>query len=509
MRMRKLIKQLTAVLAALIILFEVPFMAGRVNADPNPGVGDFVNRLYGYALGRTPDPEGFNDWCYKLQCGETNGADVARGIIFSQEALNLNLDDSCFVDMLYHVFFNRAPDETGMQVWVNALAEGADRGDVMMGFINSGEWADVCASAGMYSGSAATPSVQLAVTDDCYGYIDNLNSYFINSSMTSEQRESLAQDLTYLRTTCRQVAYDIIFNDDFIAAAKTSSPGKVVEIFYRAFEGRSPRTAETYALVSSMSGNINLDYLYNYFVNRSSFTTSCINKGLMPGTSVVLNTAGITDVAVADYFADAAFVGNSVTAGFPLYFSANGSGLLGDVQIYARVSYSFLSDMNSMSGYMLQYNDIEMQAAQLLNMAGVRKVFICMGTNDLVSAEASVVADRYAAYIDGITAANPGIRVFIVSTTPRCDSAQTPGLTNDKIDELNALMQAYCESHRLDYIDINTALKNGTDALYSGYSSDGYVHMNNTGYGVWAGQVASYVRSMLASERHIYRYRGT
>ena len=63
--------------------------------------------------------------------------------------------------------------------------------------------------------------------------------------------------------------------------------------------------------------------------------------------------------------------------------------------------------------------------------------------------------------------------------------------------------------HNLDYIDINTALKNNTDALYSGYSSDGYVHMNTTGYGVWAGQITSYVRSMLAAERHIYRYRGT
>ena len=411
--------------------------------------------------------------------------------------------------MLYHVFFNRDPDETGMQVWVNALAEGADRGDVMMGFVNSGEWADVCASAGMYSGSAASPSIELTPSDECNNYINNLNTCFMNSSMTDDDRNAMAMDLTYLRTTCRQVAYDIIFNDDFIAAAKISSPGKVVEIFYRAFEGRGPSTAETYALVSSMNGNINLDYLYNYFVNKASFTDACINRGLMPGTSVVLNTAGISDMAVADYFSDAAFVGNSVTAGFPMYFSANGRGLLGDVQIYARVSYSFLSDMNSMSGYMLQYNDIEMQAAALLNMAGVRKVFICMGTNDLVSAEASVVADRYASYIDGIVEANPGIRVFIVSTTPRCDSAQTPGLTNDKIDELNALMQAYCETHRLDYIDINTALKNDTDALYSGYSSDGYVHMNNTGYGVWAGQIASYVRSMLASERHIYRYRGT
>lgn len=483
-------------------------MAARVHADPNPGVGDFVNRLYGYALGRSPDPEGFADWCHKLQSGETNAAEVARGIIFSEEAANLNLDDSSFVNMLYNVFFNRAPDDTGMQVWVNALAEGTDRGDVMMGFINSGEWADVCAVSGMYSGSAVVPTVELTVTDECNSFINNLNAYFMNTSMTDEERNAMAMDLMYLRTTCRQVAYDIIFNDNYIAAAKTSSPGKVVETFFRAFEGRSPITAETYALVSSMNGNINLDYLYNYFVNKSSFTDACINRGLMPGTSVVLNTAGISDTAVADYFADAAFVGNSVTAGFPMYFSANGRGLLGDVQIYARVSYSFLSDMNSMSGYMLQYNDIEMQAAQLLSMAGVRKVFISMGTNDLVSAEASVVADRYASYIDGIVEANPGIRVFVVSTTPRCDSDQTPGLTNDKIDELNELMRTYCETHRLDFIDINTALKNGTDALYSGYSSDGYVHMNNTGYGVWAGQIASYVRSMLASERHIYRYRG-
>lgn len=192
-----------------------------------------------------------------------------------------------------------------------------------------------------------------------------------------------------------------------------------------------------------------------------------------------------------------------------MYFSANGRGLLGDVQVYARVSYSFLTDQNSMSGYMLQYNDVEMQAASLLNMAGIQKVFICMGTNDLVGTEASVVFDRYVSYINGIISANPGIRVFVVSTPPRCDSDQTPNLTNDKIDELNDLMSTYCTQNGIDFIDINTALKNSTDALYSGYSSDGYVHMNNTGYGVWANQITSYVRSMLAAERHIYRYRGT
>ena len=507
-RMRKLLLRILALTAAVIVFIQAPLTGIRVNAATNPGAGDFVTRLYNYALCRQPDAEGYEDWTNKLLTGQTNGAEVARGIITSQEAINIGLDDSCYVDMLYHVFFNRAPDDAGMQAWTAALADGADRGDVMMGFVNSVEWADYCANAGIFSGSTAEPSVQLVPTDECYAYINNLNRSFYNTTMTDMQINALANDLTYLRTTCRQAAYDIIFNENFIAAAKTSSPGKVVDIFYRAFEGRAPVAAETYALVNAMNGNINLDYLFNYFVNRQSFMTSCVNRGLMPGTQVVVNTAGITDEALTSYFDDAAFIGNSVTAGFPMYFSANGRGLLGNVQVYARVSYSFLTDMNSMSGYMLQYNDIEMQAASLINMAGVQKVFICMGTNDLVGTEASVVYDRYIDYINGIISSNPGIRVFIVSTPPRVDSTQTPGLTNEKIDELNEMMSEYCANNNLDFIDINTPLKNNTDSLYANYSSDGYVHMNNTGYGVWAGAITSYVRSMLAAERHIYRYRG-
>ena len=89
-------------------------MAARVSADPNPGAGDFVTRLYNYALGRQPDAEGYADWTNKLLTGETNGADVAYGIITSPEAQSLGLDDSCYVNMLYQVFFNRAPDDAGV-----------------------------------------------------------------------------------------------------------------------------------------------------------------------------------------------------------------------------------------------------------------------------------------------------------------------------------------------------------------------------------------------------------
>lgn len=506
--MHNLLKKTLAVIASVIIFIEVPLMAAKNDTSVNPGAGEFVTRLYNYALGRNPDPDGYADWCNKLLYGDTNGAQVAEGILFSDEYVNQEVDDASYVSTLYHVFFNRDPDPTGLEVWTTALAQGANRREIMTGFIDSAEWANLCASSGIYSGSTAEPTVELQPTENSINYITNLYRNFTLFPPTDAEIAAEATDLIYLRTTCRQIASDIIFSDDFIAIAKISTPSKIVSTFFNAFENRSPLPAESRALINAMNGNINLDYLYNYFVNRKSFATYCVNRGLMPGQIVEVSNAGVSDDTVTGYFSDAAFVGNSVTAGFPMYFSAYGRGLLGDVQVYARVSYSFLTDMNSMSGYMLQYEDAEMQAADLLNLAGIRKVFICMGTNDLVGTEASVVQERYIEYINGIIEANPGIRVFIVSTPPRVNSTQTPGLTNDKINELNSLMRTYCADNNLDYIDINTPLCNNSTQLYSGYTSDGYVHMNNTGYGVWANSIITYVRSMLASERHIYRYTG-
>ena len=507
--MRKCLIRFGAVVLALInILIQLPVLEENVVAAANPGAGEFVIRLYNHALGRSPDDEGFADWVTRLQYGQANGAQIASGILFSEECLNRNMDDASYINALYHIFFNRDADPTGFDVWANALAQGTSRQEVMMNFVNSVEWANICALGGFYSGSSSDPDVDIPVSAESRAFIVNMYRNFASSMPSSSEIDALATDLVYLRTTCRQIASDVIFSDDFIEVARSSSPGKVTEIFFRAFRGRDPLPVELNTMVTAMNGKINLDYLYDYFVNRSIFADSCVNRGLMPGTEVTVNTAGISDDALRAYFADAAFIGNSVTAGFPMYFSAVGRGLLGDVQVYARTSYSFLTDQMSRAGYMLQYDDAEVQAAQLLSLANVRKVFICMGTNDLVGTDASVVRDRYVSYIEGIIAANPGIRVFIVSTPPRVASAQTPGLTNEGIDELNTLMSEYCYENDLDFIDINTSLKNGSDSLDPSYSSDGYVHMNNTGYRVWANCVTSYVRTMLASERHIYRYRG-
>jgi hypothetical protein len=226
MRMRKIVK-LIAALAAVIFILETPVFTASVNAAPNPGAGQFVTRLYNYALGRDPDAQGYSDWTNALLNGDVNAAEVATGILNSDEYVNLNADDTAYVTTLYHVFFNRDPDATGLSVWVTALEAGTARRDILMGFINSVEWANLCASYGIYSGSTSAPDVALAPTERHYNFVSNLFKYFTIHNYTDEEINAVATDLVYLRTNCRQVAYDLIFSDEYVALARASTLSRV------------------------------------------------------------------------------------------------------------------------------------------------------------------------------------------------------------------------------------------------------------------------------------------
>ncbi|MCQ2517073.1 MAG: DUF4214 domain-containing protein [Saccharofermentans sp.] len=521
--MNNYIRKVLAGLSAAIVL--IPTITAPVVADsfvPNTnnavvrfnsidsshGVGSFVSRLYYDALGRSPDTAGFNDWCARLAFGEITGAQAAEGFFFGAEYTARNTDDVSYINSLYRIFFDREPDATGLETWVGVLAGGTSRRDVMQGFINSAEWANLCISYHIYSGSSSLPTCMPASIDNETVFVNNMYGYFAPGTLNNDEVASLATNLALMNISARQLMYNLIFSDTYIATVKASTPGRTINNFYKAFYGREALPAEINAFCRIMGDGVDLDYLYSYFVSSDRFANNCATRGIMPGRNLDVQLSGVSDSEVQAFFNDACFLGNSVTAGFPAYFNSNGSGLLGNVQVFARVSYSFLNDQMERHGYMLQYDEEEMQAAEIVAAARAHKVFICMGTNDLVSTSADVVYTRYISYIDGIIARNPGVRIFIVSTTPRCNSDQTPGLTNANIDALNSMMRRYCDNNGYTYIDINTPLRNGTNELYTGYSSDNFVHMNNSGYAVWSSTVVEAVRQYLHSTRHYYRHPG-
>lgn len=60
---------------------------------------------------------GLKDWTNKLQTKQQTAAEVAQGIIFSEEFKNHKYSDEQFVEVLYQTMFGRAGDETGTFYW--------------------------------------------------------------------------------------------------------------------------------------------------------------------------------------------------------------------------------------------------------------------------------------------------------------------------------------------------------------------------------------------------------
>lgn len=206
----------------------------------------------------------------------------------------------------------------------------------------------------------------------------------------------------------------------------------------------------------------------------------------------------LTDISVNDFFSKAVFIGNSTSEGLTTYFNAKGKDYLGGPLVAAKVSYTFNSDKSKLNGYMLKYKDEQLQAKELVKKAGSKRALIMMGTNDLMGAQASAVAEKYKKYIEGICQENPGVVIYIQSTIPRRGTKNSDSLSNDKIDELNTLMMEYANSQsNVSYIDISTPLKDEEGNLKQSYCSDGYVHLNMEGYSVWVNRVVDYIRATL------------
>jgi Domain of unknown function (DUF4214)/FG-GAP-like repeat len=136
---------------ATVFRWENPWQTGSIAEvsgkdqahQDQTNIEKFVERFYQQTLGRASDPHGLNYWVESLATGIRAGADVAVGFIFSQEFLNRSVGNAQFVDILYHSFFNRAPDSGGYNNWLNALNTGASRMNVLNGFLYSTEFSNL------------------------------------------------------------------------------------------------------------------------------------------------------------------------------------------------------------------------------------------------------------------------------------------------------------------------------------------------------------------------------
>lgn len=101
--------------------------------------GDFVRELYTSALGRDADESGLETYVSALFNG-TSRADVAKYIVGSAEAAQKSTSE--FIDALYGSALGREADAAGKEFWTAQLDGGLNKADVAISIIGSPEAAE-------------------------------------------------------------------------------------------------------------------------------------------------------------------------------------------------------------------------------------------------------------------------------------------------------------------------------------------------------------------------------
>ncbi|MBR5419530.1 MAG: SGNH/GDSL hydrolase family protein [Lachnospiraceae bacterium] len=258
-------------------------------------------------------------------------------------------------------------------------------------------------------------------------------------------------------------------NNPDVVAYYGSTNAKLMYEHYKKFgrmEGRAPLSPEDAEALSVNAASMNSIYM------RGIATIGSTNERL-------------SDAVVRSYFNRSVFIGDSVMVGYQLYLGAHKESLASGAKFLAATSYATFHALKEDSNMHPMYRGVKQAVWKSIAEMDVDRVFIMLGTNDLVGLEPGTISTNIYKLVDKIRAAKPGVEVNIISMTPVYAGTNKGYLNNDCIDALNILLLQGAIEHNTGFVDINSYLKGDDGAILPAYSSDHYVHETAAAYAIW------------------------
>ncbi len=181
------------------------------------------------------------------------------------------------------------------------------------------------------------------------------------------------------------------------------------------------------------------------------------------------------------YFADAVFVGDSLTLGFQTY----ASGIVNTN--YA--AYTGAGPRNIMEGLVTNVSGERVAAIDEIKAAGPKKVYVQLGMNVLASLEDEAFLLYYENMMVFLQENLPQDTLFYLQAiTPvtKEKSEEQIEFSNERIRNLNESLAKLAYDYGWNYVDLYSALSDESQNLREDITagSDG-IHLNDLGYNIW------------------------
>ncbi len=247
---------------------EAPASTAQVKA--------FVERMYTIALGRSADPSGLDTWTNLLVSKQADGAGLARGFILSDEFKNRGADNNSYIWILYAVFFDRAPDEGGYNVWMNMLNSGVSREAVLAGFVNSVEFDNLCKAYGisrgimLEDGNAVNPGIKQ--------FVERLYTTVLERNGDPAGVEEWAIRIARREYSPEVVAKSFYMSQEYLN--KRTSNAQYVDSMYKTFFDRTADSAGKETWMNLMKLGQSRDFVLEGFARSEEFKQIMARYGL-------------------------------------------------------------------------------------------------------------------------------------------------------------------------------------------------------------------------------------
>lgn len=208
-------------------------------------------------------------------------------------------------------------------------------------------------------------------------------------------------------------------------------------------------------------------------------------------------------VDVDQFFAESAFIGDSVTLALRNYCLTNKDALNG-ATILCAGSYSVRHALAEPGGKLegwdvvsITYQGEKMRPEDALAACGAKRVFIMLGLNDIALVGIDKTIQNWGKLVQNIRAKCPDIEIYIQSGTPIQIGGEKGSLNNTNMDKYNVALQQFCADNGCYFVNVASALKNDQGGLREDYCSDDYCHLTQSGVKAWI----QYLRDYAAGNR--------
>jgi len=262
-----------------VTVVATPTPRPSVEPSNEQGIGGFVERLYTVALERPSDLAGKNSWINCVRSEGYTGADVARGFLFSPEFIDKSMSDSEFLNILYRVFFDREADTQGKNNWLGLMSRGASKQDVINGFINSVEWANVCLRYGVASGGGASPNITIEPSEEVIDFATRLYSTCLGRNPDQGGLMNWANQLANMQISGSAAAHGFFFSAEFTGSGISDS--EYVKRLYRTFMGREYDQGGYDTWMGVLNSGGTREQVFQGFAGSQEWAGICAEYGIL------------------------------------------------------------------------------------------------------------------------------------------------------------------------------------------------------------------------------------